>query len=114
MLQLKFILPIGVAAGMIFYLVVACAVRKYPPNAHKLFEAMMGGGFFAGAVHLLYAAIFPEHLVHVRDAVGAILKPPAIQVELDGVHLLEITAAALFAMFGAALALRDSVHQKHH
>lgn len=105
------LLPICLAGGAIAaiaYLLFAKAKRNI---IHSL-EAVMLGIALAGTLHLMYGAVFPEHLVEVIDQNDKHLHPPEIRVKLDTIHTLDIVVGGVFLLFLACRGLWVIIRHK--
>jgi hypothetical protein len=105
------LLPICLGGGAfagIAYLVFAKAKRNI---IHSL-ESVMLGIALAGTLHLMYGAVFPEHLVEILDQNDKRLHPPEIKVKLDTIHTLDIVVGGVFLLFLACRGLWVIIRHK--
>jgi uncharacterized membrane protein len=99
---------IGGSLAGLAYLVWAKARR----NVILCLEAVMLGIALAGTLHLMYGAVFPEHLVEVLDKNDKHLHPPEIKVKLDTIHTLDILVGGVFLVFLACRGLLAIIRQQ--
>jgi hypothetical protein len=79
----------------VLYLIFAKAKR----NVIHCLEAVMLGIALGAAFHLMYGAIFPEHLVEVFDKTDKHLHPPEIKIKIETLHVLDILVGGAFLVF---------------
>jgi hypothetical protein len=98
------LLPVCLAGGALTglaYLFFARAKR----NVILCLEAVMLGIALAGTIHLMYGAVFPQHLAKVLDQNDKHLHPPEVKVKLDTIHTLDILVGGVFLVFLACRGL---------
>jgi hypothetical protein len=93
----------GIAVGAGGYLWTSASKRRFD-LAGFLEATGCGAGMMAG-VHLGIGAILPQELVHVFNAAGQPLLPPATRFEMDMFHRVHLIIGALATVVLACAAM---------